>query len=58
MQGHEDQLVSADNQNKADVAANRAREWFDRDNVDAIADLTNSPRPWPCRNWRWRSSAW
>ncbi len=35
-------LVSADNQNKADVAANRAREWFDRDNVDAIADLTNS----------------
>nr|WP_115089308.1 ABC transporter substrate-binding protein [Pandoraea pulmonicola] len=35
-------LVSADNQNKADVAANKAREWFDRDNVDAIADLTNS----------------
>lgn len=36
------ELVSADNQNKADVAANKAREWFDRDNVDAIADLTNS----------------
>jgi len=35
-------LVSADNQNKADVAANKAREWFDRDNVDVIADLTNS----------------
>lgn len=35
-------LVSADNQNKADVAANKAREWFDRDNVDTIADLTNS----------------
>ncbi|ALS63039.1 ABC transporter substrate-binding protein [Pandoraea norimbergensis] len=35
-------LVSADNQNKADVAANKAREWFDRDNVDAVADLTNS----------------
>nr|WP_223272251.1 ABC transporter substrate-binding protein [Pandoraea pnomenusa] len=36
------ELVSADNQNKADVAANKAREWFDRDNVDTIADLTNS----------------
>jgi len=35
-------LVSADNQNKADVGASRAREWFDRDGVTAIADLTNS----------------
>jgi branched-chain amino acid transport system substrate-binding protein len=35
-------LVSADNQNKADVGAAKAREWFDRDNVSAIADLTNS----------------
>ncbi|KAA0910567.1 ABC transporter substrate-binding protein [Pusillimonas sp. ANT_WB101] len=35
-------LVSADNQNKADVGAAKAREWFDRDGVDAIADLTNS----------------
>lgn len=35
-------LVSADNQNKADVGAARAREWFDQDNVNAIADLTNS----------------
>lgn len=35
-------LVSADNQNKADVGAARAREWFDRDGVTAIADLTNS----------------
>ncbi|AUL46701.1 ABC transporter permease [Bordetella trematum] len=36
------ELVSADNQNKADVGAARAREWFDRDGVSAIADLTNS----------------
>lgn len=36
------ELVSADNQNKADVGAARAREWFDRDGVTAIADLTNS----------------
>jgi branched-chain amino acid transport system substrate-binding protein len=35
-------LVSADNQNKADVGAARAREWFDRQGVTAIADLTNS----------------
>ncbi|GAH56864.1 unnamed protein product, partial [marine sediment metagenome] len=36
------ELVSADNQNKADVGAAKAREWFDRDGVTAIADLTNS----------------
>lgn len=35
-------LVSADNQNKADLGAAKAREWFDRDGVTAIADLTNS----------------
>ncbi len=36
------ELVSADHQNKADVAAAKTREWLDRDGVDAIADLTNS----------------
>ncbi len=41
-QGMTIELVSADNQNKADVAAARAREWFDRNGVNAIADLTNS----------------
>ncbi|WP_412034116.1 ABC transporter substrate-binding protein [Pollutimonas sp. M17] len=40
--GMDIQLVSADNQNKADVGAAKAREWFDRDGVSAIADLTNS----------------
>jgi branched-chain amino acid transport system substrate-binding protein len=40
--GMDVQLVSADNQNKADVGAAKAREWFDRDGVTAIADLTNS----------------
>ncbi|PLC51740.1 ABC transporter permease [Pollutimonas subterranea] len=40
--GMEISLVSADNQNKADVGAAKAREWFDRDGVSAIADLTNS----------------
>uniref|UniRef100_UPI00333E79D5 ABC transporter substrate-binding protein n=1 Tax=Castellaniella defragrans TaxID=75697 RepID=UPI00333E79D5 len=40
--GMDIQVLSADNQNKADIGAARAREWFDRDGVTAIADLTNS----------------
>lgn len=36
------EVVSADHQNKADIAASKAREWIDRDHIDAIADLTNS----------------
>jgi len=36
------EVVTADHQNKADIAATKAREWLDRDGVDAIADITNS----------------
>lgn len=36
------ELLSADNQNKADIGAAKAREWIDRQGVTAIADLTNS----------------
>lgn len=36
------EVVSADNQNKADIAASRAREWLDVQQVDALVDLTNS----------------
>ncbi len=36
------ELISADHQNKADIVANKAREWIDRDKVDVFADLTNS----------------
>ena len=36
------QLVSADHQNKPDLAAAKAREWIDRDGVDMITDLLNS----------------
>lgn len=36
------ELVHADHQNKADIGANIARSWYDRDGVDAIFDLTNS----------------
>jgi branched-chain amino acid transport system substrate-binding protein len=42
MQGMKIEILSADNQNKPDVGVTRAREWLDRDKVEAIADLTNS----------------
>jgi branched-chain amino acid transport system substrate-binding protein len=35
-------LVSADHQNKADVGATKAREWFDTQQVDMIVDVPNS----------------
>lgn len=40
--GYTIELVSADHQNKADVGAEIARRWFDKDGVDAIVDLPNS----------------
>jgi branched-chain amino acid transport system substrate-binding protein len=36
------EVISADHQNKADVASSIARKWIDEDHVDMIADLTNS----------------
>jgi branched-chain amino acid transport system substrate-binding protein len=36
------ELVSADHQNNAETGANRAREWFDRQQVDMITDALNS----------------
>lgn len=35
-------VVSADHQNKPDVASNIVRRWFDIDGVDVITDVTNS----------------
>jgi branched-chain amino acid transport system substrate-binding protein len=35
-------LVSADHQNKPDVGAGIARQWYDVDHVDAIVDVPNS----------------
>ncbi|MDD8022026.1 MAG: ABC transporter substrate-binding protein [Paracoccaceae bacterium] len=35
-------LVSADHQNKADIAANKAREWGDTEQVDAFAELVTT----------------
>jgi branched-chain amino acid transport system substrate-binding protein len=36
------QILSADHQNKVDIASNVARQWLDVEGVDAFADLTNS----------------
>ncbi|MGZ3158282.1 MAG: ABC transporter substrate-binding protein [Burkholderiaceae bacterium] len=36
------ELVTADHLNKPDIAASKAREWFDSDKVDMIADLVTS----------------
>jgi branched-chain amino acid transport system substrate-binding protein len=40
--GKKIELTSADHQNKADVAAQKAREWYDTGGVDMITDMLNS----------------
>jgi branched-chain amino acid transport system substrate-binding protein len=40
--GKKIELISADHQNKADIAASKAREWFDRQGVDMLIGGTNS----------------
>jgi branched-chain amino acid transport system substrate-binding protein len=37
------QVISADHQNKTDVAATVARDWFDNQHVDMVEDLLPSP---------------
>ncbi|MDP4022790.1 ABC transporter substrate-binding protein [Methylobacterium sp. NEAU 140] len=36
------EIVTADHQNKPDIASGIARQWYDRDGVDAIMELTTS----------------
>lgn len=40
--GKKIEILSADHQNKADIAANTAREWFDRQGLDMLVAGTNS----------------
>ncbi|GAB2859428.1 ABC transporter substrate-binding protein [Pseudoduganella ginsengisoli] len=40
--GKKVEFVSADHQNKADIAASKAREWFDQQGVDMLIGGTNS----------------
>jgi branched-chain amino acid transport system substrate-binding protein len=42
MLGKPIEVISADHQNKADIASNTARKWFDENKVDAIVDLVSS----------------
>jgi branched-chain amino acid transport system substrate-binding protein len=42
LNGKKIEIVSADHQNKPDVATSIARKWFDQDGVDMIVDLTTS----------------
>ncbi|HEY1102263.1 MAG TPA: ABC transporter substrate-binding protein [Burkholderiaceae bacterium] len=36
------EMVSADHQNKGDISANKAREWLERDKVDAVTELVTT----------------
>ena len=36
------EMVSADHQNKGDIAANKAREWFEKDKVDVATELVTT----------------
>lgn len=40
--GKKIELVSTDHQNKADIGAERARNWFDREKVDVITELVTT----------------
>src|SRR5262252_4848351 len=38
------EIVSADHQNKADIASTTAREWYENQHVDALMDVAASAR--------------
>jgi branched-chain amino acid transport system substrate-binding protein len=40
--GFETEVLVADHQNRPDVALNIARQWYDRDGVDAVVNLAAS----------------
>ena len=40
--GFKIEMVSADHQNKGDIAANKAREWFEKDKVDTATELVTT----------------
>jgi branched-chain amino acid transport system substrate-binding protein len=40
--GFKIEIVSADHQNKADIAANKAREWIEKDKVDTVTELVTT----------------
>lgn len=42
VQGAPIEVISADHQNKPDIASNIARQWYDTEQVDSIMELTTS----------------
>ena len=44
------ELLSADHQNKADIASTKAREWYQKDGVGLIVGLSNSAAALAVRN--------
>lgn len=40
--GFKVEILAGDHQQKPDIGASIARQWFDRDGVDAVADVNNS----------------
>jgi branched-chain amino acid transport system substrate-binding protein len=36
------EIITADHQNKGDIAANKAREWIERDKVDTVTELVTT----------------
>src|ERR1700753_652474 len=40
--GQKIEMITADHQNKPDLATTIARRWYDADGVDMITELTNS----------------
>ena len=52
--GKKIELLTADHQNKADIAASKAREWVDQQGVDMIIGGTNSATALAIGQGRWR----
>ena len=46
--GWDVEIVVGEHQNKADLAATIARQWFDRDGVDALLDVNTSATSLAC----------
>ena len=44
-------LVAADHQNKPDLATNIARQWLDRDGIDALIDVPASSAALAVNGW-------
>jgi branched-chain amino acid transport system substrate-binding protein len=40
--GFKIEMLSADHQNKGDIAANKAREWFEKGGVDVVSELVTT----------------